>query len=232
MTFDPSSRGSKLGAVPPPFVEQSRPPVELPDADAQDASLTLRRLEALSDAAAESMTVGRLQTATAGAGLSVLVVEPILDELLTTMSRLTSAGFRLTVADSFAHAKPLLLSQPPAVLLASVRLAAYNGLQLVMRGKMIRPHMATLLMSPSDDVVLRADAESMGATFLVRPLAEHDLIAAILRTVFRRDPADRPIRPPFERRRRERRAPVQPAQSVPEREDRRRLLPWLATKAR
>jgi hypothetical protein len=57
------------------------------------------------------------------------------------------------------------------------------------------------------------------------------LIASILKTKFRRE-GDEPIRPPFERRVRDRRAlvPVDPLApvSIKRREgDRRRALPWL-----
>jgi DNA-binding response OmpR family regulator len=164
-----------------------------------------------------------------GNGCSVLVVEPSLDELLVVLSRLTTRGFRVTVAETFAQAKPLLLSQPPSVLVTALRLGAYNGLHLVLRGKAVRPDMAALVTSTVDDVVLRADAEGMGATFIVTPVSEHDLIAAVLQTVFRRDGSLEPIRPPFERRLGERR--VQSGSYSDERRtaDRRRVLPWMST---
>jgi DNA-binding NtrC family response regulator len=164
--------------------------------------------------------------------LSVLVVEPCLNETLLVMTRLTTAGFDVTVAETFVQAKPLLSAQPPAVLLTAVRLGAHNGLHLVLRGKSTRPEMAALVTAPHDDVVLRADAEAMGATFLVTPLGERDLIAAVLQTFFRRDHASGPIRPPFERRVGERRLSGTSSDHERRSSDRRKVLPWLATGAR
>jgi two-component system, response regulator RegA len=162
-----------------------------------------------------------------GNGCSVLIVEPSLDELLVLMSRLTTRGFRVTVAETFAQAKPLLLSQPPSVLMTALRLGAYNGLHLVLRAKTIRPEIAALVTCRADDIVLRADAEAMGATFIVTPIAEKDLIAAVLQTISRGQAATPPIRPPFERRLGERRAAVESFDDERRSTDRRRVLPWM-----
>lgn len=164
------------------------------------------------------------------AGLSILIVDSAMDELLVTMTRLSKAGFRVTVAETFFQAKPLLSTQPPSVLLAGVRLGAYNGLHLVLRGKAINPQMAALVTSPLPDTVLQAEAEAMGATFVVTPVTAQDLVAAVLKTYFNPDPAHAPIRPPYERRVGERRS-LRVVSSDDERRstDRRRVLPWLVT---
>jgi hypothetical protein len=61
------------------------------------------------------------------------------------------------------------------------------------------------------------EAEAMGATFIVKPTSPEDIAAAILRTVLRdRALAAPPIRPPFERRRIERRVHP-PNGTMPER---------------
>ena len=161
-------------------------------------------------------------------GLSVLVVEPTLEDLLQTTSRLSRRGFRVTAADGFAQAKLVIASRPPALLVTAVRLGAYNGLHLVLRAKSSRPDVATIVMSAVNDPVLQADAEAMGATFIVTPVDEKDLIAAVLQTVFRSDATIGPIRPPFERRQRDRR---EAETSIPHERrvhERRRVLPWLS----
>jgi DNA-binding response OmpR family regulator len=159
--------------------------------------------------------------------LSVLVVEPSLEALLVATTALTAAGFRVTAAESFAQAKPILLSQPPNILVTAVRLGAFNGLHLVLRAKAVRREIAALVTSSDNDVVLRADAEAMGATFVVTPVPEKDLIAAVLQTLFRSDPTGSPIRPPFERRLGERRAGSESIEDERRLAERRRLLPWL-----
>jgi DNA-binding NtrC family response regulator len=139
---------------------------------------------------------------------SALVVDPKLNEALSVVALLTDQGFEVTVAESFAKGKDRLNMRPPVLLLTEIRLGEYNGLHLVLRGKAQRPNMAALVMSSHADPVLRAEAEAMGATFLVKPVETRELLAAVTRTLFQRDRAEGPIRPPFERRRTERRAAI------------------------
>jgi DNA-binding NtrC family response regulator len=160
--------------------------------------------------------------------LSVVVVEPALNQLLATVSTLSAAGFHVTAAEGFAQAKPLL-SSGPAVLLTAARLGMYNGLHLVVRGKAIQPGMAALVTSPVADSILQSDAEALGATFVQTPIANRELIASILQTYFRSASDRRPVRPPFERRTHERRTSIRAVDPNVERraQDRRRVLPWL-----
>lgn len=165
----------------------------------------------------------------ATAALTVLVVEPALDELVRTVTTLTGAGFHVTAAEGFAQAKHLLGPHSPAVLLTSLRLGVHNGLHLVVRGKSLQPTMAAIVTSIEADAALRHDAEALGATFVVKPVPTDQLIASILKTYFRRHGDAEPIRPPFERRTAERRAlqPVDPVSVDRRGPDRRRALPWL-----
>jgi DNA-binding response OmpR family regulator len=159
--------------------------------------------------------------------LSLLVVEPSIDELLALVATLSRAGFNVTAAQSFEEARPYLAARPPWVLVTALRLGIYNGLHLVVRGKAVRPDMATLVMSTIPDLVLQSEADALGATFLVKPLPPRDLIAAVLQTIFRRDATAPPLRPPFERRLTERRANVVSFNPDRRHSDRRRILPWL-----
>jgi PleD family two-component response regulator len=163
------------------------------------------------------------------AALSILVVEPALDELVRTVAALSDAGFHVTAAERFAQAKHLLNPRSPSVLLTSLRLGCYNGLHLVVRGKALQSQLAAIVTSFEADAVLQSDAEALGATFVLKPITTDQLIASILKTYFRRRDDDAPIRPPFERRVGERRAP-RPLESLSidrRGSDRRRPLPWL-----
>jgi len=142
------------------------------------------------------------------AAAAALVVDPSLQEALSTVALLTGRGFEVTVAESFAKAKERLNARVPSLLITEIRLGEYNGLHLVLRGKAQRPSMAALVTSSVADPVLQADAEAMGATFLVKPTDEKNLLAAVLRTMFQRDRAEGPVRAPFERRQSERRAAI------------------------
>ena len=69
--------------------------------------------------------------------------------------------------------------------------------------------MSRLLSLPVfQDTVLQRDADRAGATFALKPLSKEALLAAVYRTAMRRPNAQgvlEPIRPPFERRSRDRR---------------------------
>jgi DNA-binding NtrC family response regulator len=162
--------------------------------------------------------------------LSVLVVEPALDELLIVTSMLSSAGFHVTAAASFAQARALLGGPRPfALLFTALRLGMFNGLHLVVRGRCVQPTMAALVTASPEDAMLQAEAEHLGATFVVKPTTTQECIAAILQTVFRSDAAAGPIRPPFERRRRERRETMASVNEDRRHSDRRRRIAWLTT---
>lgn len=156
------------------------------------------------------------------APLSVLIVEPGVEELVRVAAALSRVGFHVTTTETFAQARAWLSIAQPSVLITTVRLGSYNGLHLVLRGSATDPALAALVTSPTEDAVLRADAEAMGATFLVKPVSEADLLAALLRTVYQRD--RRPIQPPFERRARERRTEAAVCSEERRLADRRRDL--------
>jgi DNA-binding response OmpR family regulator len=139
---------------------------------------------------------------------SVLVIEPVLPHLLLVISALASAGFEVTVAETFKDAKSSLMVSPPNLLVADVKLYEYNGLHLVMRARAAWKGLAAIVTSHVSDAILRGEAERMGATFLVLPTTRDELIAAVYRTMLRQEPTDsqvEPIRAPFERRHAERR---------------------------
>src|SRR5262249_27274145 len=131
---------------------------------------------------------------------SALVVEPSLAEALSIVSTLLRLGFRTTIAHDFYEAKARLLMRP-ALLVTELRLGAYKGMPLVLAGKSTHPAMAALIMSGTADPVLSAEAERLGATFVLKAVSGDDLAAAVCRTVFRiADYPAEPVRPPFERR--------------------------------
>jgi two-component system, response regulator RegA len=136
---------------------------------------------------------------------SALVVGVVPSDNQAIASMLTARGFRVTVATTYARARERLGAHPPALLITQIRLAEYNGLQLVLHGKSIRPDMAAIVLSGEADPALQADAEAIGATFVAGPVSEDELAAAVARTLFAQE-EHRPVRPPFERRRAEQRA--------------------------
>jgi len=139
---------------------------------------------------------------------SALVVEPNEDDRAFIASTLTAARFNVTAANNFSDATSLLVANPPMLLVTEIRLQAHNGLHLALRGLSMNPHMMVVVMSAFMDPVLQHEAERFGATFVPKPVAASELVAAVYRTALGRPNPDgslEPIRAPFERRHGDRR---------------------------
>jgi DNA-binding response OmpR family regulator len=134
---------------------------------------------------------------------SALIIDPVLSDVMFSVAAASSLGFRVTVADSFQEAIERL-RVPPALLIAHVRLGEYNGLHLVLRGKAARRDLAAIVTSGVADQVLQAEAEQLGATFVLKPTTAQEFSAAICRTLLQATGG--PIRSPFERRTSDRRS--------------------------
>ena len=147
---------------------------------------------------------------------TALVVEPSVAETLSLVSSLSEMGFQVTVSDNFRDARAQLTSGP-ALLVTELRLGEYNGLHLVFRAKSIRSDIAAIIRTHIADPLLQLEAERMGATFVLKTTTAEEFRAAVARTLMRRMDSFDPIRPPFERRHRERRAVEAAAGDVPER---------------
>ena len=140
--------------------------------------------------------------------LTAVIVEPELGDIWFAANGLSESGFHVTVAEDFSEAKALIDRFPPDVLVTDVRLRDYNGLHLVLRGRSLRPTMAAVVVTSVDDPVTRADAERMGATYVLKPTSRKEFLAAVYRTLYRRPGDSNPIRPTFERRLGDRRGPA------------------------
>ena len=137
--------------------------------------------------------------------LDALVVYAALADGLRVAQAFAAAGFRVTLADSFDAAKHHMAKTPPDVLVTDICLGEYNGLHLVIRGKSSRPDMAAIVTCDHADPVLESEAQRLGATFVLKPVVQADLLAIINRTLFRGDGDPVSLKPPYERRVAERR---------------------------
>jgi two-component system response regulator RegA len=154
--------------------------------------------------------------------LTTLIVEPVESDRFASVTAMLAGGLQPIATESFEEARGLIGKQPPALLIADVRLGEYNGLHLVLIGKTLRPSMAAIVTASWPDPVLQADAESMGATFVVKPASADELLAAAMRTIYRGEQDPIPVRPPFERRHAERRHDAAPALAEERRHEPRR----------
>jgi DNA-binding NtrC family response regulator len=97
--------------------------------------------------------------------------------LLDAMQRALRDSLGSVVAcDSFEKARQMLKDQFFDALITDVRLGAFNGLQLAVMARDMYPDMRLIVFSGFDDPVLRADAEQIGAAYLVKPVGSSDLL--------------------------------------------------------
>jgi CheY-like chemotaxis protein len=113
-------------------------------------------------------------------GLRVLVVDRDLDTLSSADGWLKETGYETTTATTFFEAKAALKSEAFTVLIADVRLDAYNGIHLVLLTRHRNPEIRTIVTHIARDGSLEADARRAGANvFLSKPLTRLALLGAV-----------------------------------------------------
>jgi DNA-binding NtrC family response regulator len=116
---------------------------------------------------------------------SILVVESNRTDLVQMASLLRSMGYLVAEASGFEEANQILASDPPHLLIAGVKLGAYNGLHLIVRAHAKHPEMASIVTSNVPDPVLEAEAQKQHASYLTRPWHDQDFLQAITRSLER-----------------------------------------------
>lgn len=106
----------------------------------------------------------------------ILIVDDDLGYLAVTKEVLEQVGYEVLVASTFHEGRRALKEQAPDLLIADVRLGAFNGLQLIATGT---PRIPTIVVSGFDDAVLQEDAKAFGAEYLVKPVTVAVLHALI-----------------------------------------------------
>jgi DNA-binding response OmpR family regulator len=89
---------------------------------------------------------------------------------------LQQAGEDVTARSSFEEARQALKDRTFDALITDVRLGAFNGLQLAVMARDMHPEIKLIVFSGFDDPVLRADADKIGAVYLVKPVASGELL--------------------------------------------------------
>ena len=95
---------------------------------------------------------------------------------------LQNAGYDVTGATTFEAAKHRLDAHPPNLLIAAERLGLFNGLHLVVRGRLDHPEMAAIVTAGFNDPLLDAEATTYGASRVVAPRTAAELLALVSRT--------------------------------------------------
>src|SRR5262245_35307810 len=107
--------------------------------------------------------------------IKVLIVEPEAAVRANFAEALRLAGFEIIEARTFQEARRLLRESTPGILVTEVRLAGFNGLQLILTNPKPIP---SVLVSQADPV-LQAEARRLGAAYLLKPVSHADLLVAI-----------------------------------------------------
>lgn len=89
----------------------------------------------------------------------------------TIAAWLASDGHETTVVSDFASAKPQLDANPPDLLIAQIKLGAFNGLHLAIRARARKQAIASIVIGDADSV-LQAEARQQHVRYLTEPLEE------------------------------------------------------------
>ena len=103
--------------------------------------------------------------------------ESLLDAFARALG--AEARYEVVACATFEEARRRLRERSFDVLLTDVRLGAFNGIQLVVLAKDMNPATQLVVFSGFDDEVLRAEAQHMGATYLVKPVSPAQLVELI-----------------------------------------------------
>jgi DNA-binding response OmpR family regulator len=109
----------------------------------------------------------------------ILVVhdDPRVRGILNTM--LQGAGFNVTAVSTFEEARQLLTTDPPALLIADIRLGDYNGLQLALRCQLDLPEVRVIITHVSADAVFERAAADAGAAFVGDPVNNPQFLPSV-----------------------------------------------------
>ena len=107
---------------------------------------------------------------------NVLIVDDDIVLLDALERAFREAGEHAIACGTFEEARRVVRDQHLDALITDVRLGAFNGLQLAVMARDIQPTIQVIVFSGFDDPVLRADAERIGATYLVKPVPSSYLI--------------------------------------------------------
>jgi DNA-binding NtrC family response regulator len=109
----------------------------------------------------------------------VLIVDDQEDVLRTLAALVSHGGYEVETCSRFEAARHLIAENPPDVLITDVRLGAFNGLQLVLHMRQVKPDSPVVVLSAWDDAVIRQEAERAGARFLAKPVTRQQLLECL-----------------------------------------------------
>jgi DNA-binding NtrC family response regulator len=109
----------------------------------------------------------------------ILIVEDDVSLLEAVERAFREAGENVVGCSTFEQGREALRTQFFDVVLTDVRLGAFNGLQLALIARDLHPTTQVIVYSGFSDPVLQAEAERVGATYLVKPVGSAELLRMI-----------------------------------------------------
>jgi two-component system, response regulator RegA len=110
----------------------------------------------------------------------VLIADADIETLKRAEGWLNDAGYETTSAATFLEARAALDTEAFSVLIADVRLGAYNGIHLVLLARHRSPEIRTIVTHVTRSGSLEADARRAGANvYLSKPLTRLALLSAV-----------------------------------------------------
>ena len=110
---------------------------------------------------------------------AVLVVDGNTDALASLLEPLRKAGYRAVGTESFQTARHLLRTQWYDLLITELRLAAYNGLHLVLHSRVVNPATTAIIVAAVVDDSSEIDARRLGAHYVPKPVNPESLLALV-----------------------------------------------------
>lgn len=109
----------------------------------------------------------------------ILLVNADRAVLKRTEALLSAEGHLVVAVSSFQEAKRLLHSVSPDLLIAAVRLDAFNGLHLAVRSRLDYPNLPVIITHAEADPVFEYEAKRHGAAFIINPLENSDFLSGV-----------------------------------------------------
>ena len=113
-----------------------------------------------------------------GTGLNILIVEDDQSTLSGWVELLRSAGYFVRGVSSYEEGRQELATMPD-LLITDVRLGVYNGLQLLMRGRMVNPQLQGIVITGYADSIVRREAVYLQAEHHEKPVDADRLLQVV-----------------------------------------------------
>ncbi len=107
-------------------------------------------------------------------------------ECWTLTELLIGAGYDTMAVTTFEEARSALDDAPPDLLIAHLRLGAFNGLHLVLRGRADRPDMSAIITTGPEDHSIKSEVTDLGILCVLTPVITTEFLAMVAKVIERR----------------------------------------------